>query len=239
MATRRSTRIKNPPISRNESPEIDEQDPPVQAVIVERTKAKSTKAAAKNATAATKTAPASKKNAAAGREAKSTASKAGTKATDSNAGIAVLGAEDNLSSLSPEIFGMMAENIVDLQSISALARTSKGLYALMMPRLYGRVAVAAMFHAHIPKLIRTLEPLLTIGQKKQLKKEGKYKGQQEKYPTGLDEKKTPICASYVKQMVIGAVDPGKKHKYIVERYLEEVLKNLANIEILETYLLTR
>jgi len=103
-----------------------------------------------------------------------------------------------------------------------------------MPRLYGRIAVAAMFHAHIPKLIRTLEPLLTIKQKKQLKKEGKYKGQQENYPRGLDENATPICASYVRQLVIGAADPGHKHKYIVERYIEEALKNMPNLETVQT-----
>jgi hypothetical protein len=104
----------------------------------------------------------------------------------------------------------------------------------MMPRLYGRIAVAAMFHAHIPKLIRTLEPHLTIAQKKQLKKEGKYKGQQERYPRGLDEKAKPICASYVRQIIVGVVDPGKKHRYIVDRYIEEAFKNMDNLEIVET-----
>lgn len=75
-----------------------------------------------------------------------------------------------------------------------------------MPRLYNRVAVAAAYHAHIPKLIRTLEPHLTIAQKKQLKKEGKYKGQQERYPSGLSEKARPICATYVSQMIVGMAD---------------------------------
>jgi len=70
----------------------------------------------------------------------------------------------------------------------------------MMPRLYGRITVSAMFHAHIPKLIRTIEPLLTVKQKKQLKKEGRYKGQQERYESGIDENLTPICANYVRQV---------------------------------------
>lgn len=95
-----------------------------------------------------------------------------------------------------------------------------------------------MFHAHIPKLIRTIEPHLRIAQKKQLKKEGKYKGQQEEYPRGLDEKAKPDCASYVRQLVVGVSDPGKKHKYIVERYVEEFLKNIENLEILETRVFT-
>jgi hypothetical protein len=104
----------------------------------------------------------------------------------------------------------------------------------MMPRLYGRIAVAAMFHAHIPKLIRTLEPHLTIAQKKQLKREGKYKGQQDRYPTGLDQTTMPICATYVTQLVVGRSDPGKRHKYIVDRYVEEAFKNMSNLEIVES-----
>lgn len=123
--------------------------------------------------------------------------------------------------------------------MSAMSRISKLFYSLIVPRLYERVAVAAMFHAHIPKVIRTLEPHLTITQKKQLKREGRYKGQQERYPTGLDEEKVPFCASHVRQFIIGASDPGKRHKYIVERYYEEALKNMTNIEILETHVVTR
>jgi len=123
--------------------------------------------------------------------------------------------------------------------MSKLSRSCKKFYSLMMPRLYGRIAVAAMFHAHIPKLIRTLEPLLTIKQKKQLKKEGKYKGQQERYSSGLNEDAKPICATYVRKIVVGVSDPGKKHKYIVERYLEEVFKNLDKLEIVETHVLTK
>lgn len=108
-----------------------------------------------------------------------------------------------------------------------------------MPRLYERIVVAAVYHAHIPKLIRTLEPHLTIAQKKQLKKEGKYKGQQERYPSGLDEKAKPTCASYVRQLIVGRADPGRKHKYIVERYLEEAIKNMRNLEIVETMVFTQ
>lgn len=132
-----------------------------------------------------------------------------------------------------------AHQIKDPLTMSALGRTSKYFYSLMMPRLYGRIAVAAMFHAHIPKLIRTLEPHLTIAQKKKLKKEGRYKGQQERYPSGLDEEAKPICASYVRQMVVGVSDPGRKHNYIVDRYVEEVFKNMNNLEIVETWILTK
>ena len=108
-----------------------------------------------------------------------------------------------------------------------------------MPLLHKRLAVAAMFHAHIPRLIRALEPHLTIAQKKQLKKEGKYKGQQERYSSHLDANAKPACASYVRQIVVGVANPGRKHEYIVHRYVEEAFKNMENLEIVEAYFLTK
>lgn len=159
--------------------------------------------------------------------------------TNKQATVSVSAGPDRLSSLSPEILEMIASNVTQKSAVGAMCWTSKLFYRLMIHRLYHRIAVAAMFHAHIPKVIRTLEPHLSIKQKKQLKKEGKYKGQQEKYARGLDEDKIPICASQVRQMVIGASDPGRKHKYIVERYYEEALKNMTNIEILETRVVTK
>jgi hypothetical protein len=108
----------------------------------------------------------------------------------------------------------------------------------MMPLLHKRIAVAAAYHAHIPKLIRTIEPHLTIAQKKQLKKEGKYNGQQERHSTKVDANEKPACASYVRQIVAGWSDPGRKHEYIVHRYIEEALKNMDNLEIVEMSFLT-
>lgn len=108
----------------------------------------------------------------------------------------------------------------------------------MMPLLYNRVAVAAMFHAHIARIIRTLEPILSIAQKRQLRKEGKYKGQQERYWTRFDPNMTPHCAAHVRQMVVGVANPGRKHNYIVHRYIEEAFKNTKNLEIVEAYFLT-
>jgi hypothetical protein len=109
----------------------------------------------------------------------------------------------------------------------------------MMPLLHKRIAVAAMFHAHISKLIRALEPHLTIAQKRQLKNEGKYKGQQERYSSKLDANAKPAIASYVRQIVAGIADPGRKHQYIVHRYVEEAFKNMNNLEIVEAYFLTK
>lgn len=109
----------------------------------------------------------------------------------------------------------------------------------MMPQLYGRITVAARFHAHIPKLIRTIQPHLTIAQQKELNKEGKYRGQRETFPDGIDENARPRCASYVRQIVVGTVNPGYKHKRIVDKYIEEAFKNMDNLEIVETAVLTK
>jgi hypothetical protein len=105
-----------------------------------------------------------------------------------------------------------------------LGRTCKRFYSLTIPLLHKRVTVSAMYHAHIAKLIRNLEPHLSIKQKGQLKKEGKYKGQQERYSRQLDANATPDYASHVGQFVAGRADPGRRHKYIVLRYVEEALK---------------
>jgi len=50
---------------------------------------------------------------------------------------------------------------------------------------------------------------------------------------------TCFNTNQVEQIVVGCVDPGKKHKYIVERYLEELFKNLDNVEIVELRELTK
>ncbi|QDS71999.1 hypothetical protein FKW77_001758 [Venturia effusa] len=110
--------------------------------------------------------------------------------------------KDALSSLTPELLYMVLDNIKDSSTIGRLARTSKLYYSIMMPLLHKRLAVAAPYHAHIAKLIRTLEPYLTITQKRLLKAEGKYKGQQERYSSDLDVNEVPTCASY---------DNGNKH----------------------------
>ncbi|KAF7558270.1 hypothetical protein G7Z17_g49 [Cylindrodendrum hubeiense] len=148
-------------------------------------------------------------------------------------------ANGTLSSLPPEILNMILNNIKDPSSMGKLGRTCKGYHAFMMPRLHKRLSVAAMFHAHIAKLIRALEPHLTISQKKQLRREGKYKGQQERYSSKLDPFAKPVCANYVRQIVVGVVDPGRKHEGIVHRYIDEAFRNMDNLEIIETRVLTR
>lgn len=217
MAPRKSSRRRDPPTQT--SPD-DAQDTTAQAHRGTKRKNLTEQKAAKSAGTSN--------------DAKSRTIAVGVRANTIILGASDMRGQDRLSSLSVEILDMIADSISEQPTISALSRTSKRFYALMAPRLYSRVAVAAMFHAHIAKLIRTIEPHLTIEQKSQLKREGKYKGQQEKYPSGLDEKRVPICAGYVRQLIIGVSDPGKKHKYIVDRYYEEALKNMKNLSIVET-----
>lgn len=122
--------------------------------------------------------------------------------------------------------------------MSRLARTSKRFQRLLGPRMHKRITLGAGFHAHIPYLIRTLEPYLRITQRKQLKREGKYKGQQKRFSSRLDQDAVPACGRYVRQLLIGAIVPGNKHKYICLRYIEEMLKNIKNLELVDTRVLT-
>ncbi|KAM0547255.1 hypothetical protein ACHAPJ_010517 [Fusarium lateritium] len=145
--------------------------------------------------------------------------------------------DDALSVLPAEILQMILENVTDAPNLLKLARTSRRYYSIVMPILHKRIAVKVNCWAHIPNAIRRIEPHLSIAQKKKLKKEGKYKGQQKKFSTRLDPDSVPPCVDYVRQMVIDS-RPGHKHKYIVLRYFEEVLKNLHNLEIVKTTDLT-
>ena len=63
---------------------------------------------------------------------------------------------------------------------------SKALYSLATPRLFKSIERICGHHAHIAKLIKTTEPFLSIEQRKQLKTEGSYKGQQETFPDDVD-----------------------------------------------------
>jgi hypothetical protein len=48
----------------------------------------------------------------------------------------------------------------------------------------------------------------------------------------------PDYASYMRQSITGFVDPGRKHEYIVFRYVEETFKNMTNLEIIELKFIT-
>ncbi|KAF5664461.1 hypothetical protein FHETE_7052 [Fusarium heterosporum] len=164
---------------------------------------------------------------------------AGAKKTTTVAAQATAGATSlALSSLPQEILDMIFESIDDTKSLGRLSKTCKTYYALVTPQLYKRLDVWVSFHAHIAKLIRTIDPLLSIEQKKQLKKVGTYKGQQESFPSKVDQRKKPEIANFVKQALLGIGDPGKNHREIVHRYVDEAMKNMHNLEIVETIRLT-
>jgi len=117
-------------------------------------------------------------------------------------------------------------------SLGNLGKTCKAFHSLVMPRLYKRVEGSVIYHAHIAKLIRRIEPALTIEQRKQLRKEGQYKGQQETFPNNVDGKRKPEIAKFIQQAAFEIGDPGKKHKFIVYRYIEELLESASNLQVL-------
>ncbi|KAG4278298.1 hypothetical protein FPRO04_13914 [Fusarium proliferatum] len=114
-----------------------------------------------------------------------------------------------------------------------MARTSNRYHFLVSRILYKRISVCVNHHVHICKVIRRLQPHLSIAQKKLLKKEGEYEGQQEEFSKSLDPDAVPPYADCVRQMIVGSVKPGRKNKPIIMRYLEEVMKNLHNLEVFE------
>lgn len=76
--------------------------------------------------------------------------------------------------------------IADQRTMSALGRTSKAFYSIVMPRLYRRVAIEDMLMfegdgefpgataAEPHGLIRLLDPHLTNAQRRKLMREGQY-----------------------------------------------------------------
>lgn len=137
-----------------------------------------------------------------------------------------------------EIQELIFDEISEKKTLAALCRTCRALYPRAMPRLHRRVIVSAMHFGQIPGMIQTVEPYLTIHQRRDLRKLGKYKGQQETYPAGVDENKVPDCAGFVEELVIGDTNPGKKHDKIVHRYIEEFVKNVTNVRIVGAGMLT-
>ncbi|KAF4340539.1 hypothetical protein FBEOM_5577 [Fusarium beomiforme] len=147
-------------------------------------------------------------------------------------------ATDLLWACPREILNLILKNIDDTRTLGRLSITNKNYYTIVTPQLWKRLSISVSYHAHIAKLIRKFEPLLSINQRKQLKKEGQYRGQQDSFSNKLDHKKMPVVADYVRQAIFAIGDPGKNHRYIVERYVEEAMKNMNNIEIVETSLVT-
>ncbi|KIL85954.1 hypothetical protein FAVG1_10923 [Fusarium avenaceum] len=136
-------------------------------------------------------------------------------------------------SLPLEIFDLIIRHVTDKTTLSRLSRTCKTFQALLFPRLYSRVSVDVAYHSDIAKFIRNIEPHLSIRQRKQLKKEGKYSGQQDEYPSNLGPEEKPACAEHVRQLSVSHLNPDRKNAQILYRYIEEALQNMRNIEVLE------
>ncbi|CEI66086.1 hypothetical protein FVEN_g4504 [Fusarium venenatum] len=166
-----------------------------------------------------------------GRQSKPKARAGMRKASNSSVQTSANTSNSPFSSLPPEVFNLVIEKIEDTKSLGNLSKTSKAFHSLVTPQLFKRVEGSVSFHAHIAKLIRTIEPLLTIKQRKQLKKEGQYKGQQESFPNNSDDNERPEIADCVRQALFDIGDPGKKHRYIVFRYIEELLEITDNLEV--------
>ncbi|KAM0346323.1 hypothetical protein ACHAPU_005754 [Fusarium lateritium] len=102
---------------------------------------------------------------------------------------------NKLPFLPVEIFTLIFENVQDKRTLSRLGRTCRRFYLLVNPILYRQICVAAAYHAHIDRFIRTIEPHLSIRQRKQLKKEGKYMGQQQTYSETISPEEKPAYVS--------------------------------------------
>ncbi|KAL4723012.1 hypothetical protein ACLX1H_010253 [Fusarium chlamydosporum] len=96
-----------------------------------------------------------------------------------------------------------------------------------MPQLYKRVEGSVTYHAHIAKLIRSIEPALTIEQRKQLRNEGQYKGQQETFPDKVDGKRKPEIANFIQQAVFKIGDPEALNGFSERQYDFTTLKSLS------------
>lgn len=124
-------------------------------------------------------------------------------------------------------------------TMSKLCRTSKRYQSLIGPRFHRMIVTNAPNHSQTPYLIRALEPYLSIAQRKQLRGEGRYKGQQPRFSSRLDPNVVPSCTAYVRRVHIGTINPGQMHNYICKRYLEEVFRNLENVQLVDTRVLTQ
>lgn len=142
--------------------------------------------------------------------------------------------KDALSVLPTEIQLKILQYLDDFRAMINLACTSKRHYNLAMSVVHKHIAVKVGSLDHdISNFIRRLEPHLSIAQKKQLKREGRYEGQQEMFSDLVDPDVVPTCALNARQMTIDGIHPGRKQEPIVFRYLEEILKNLKNLKVLD------
>ncbi|EWZ78811.1 hypothetical protein FOWG_16970 [Fusarium oxysporum f. sp. lycopersici MN25] len=146
--------------------------------------------------------------------------------------------KDKFSIFPAEILQLILESVDDKPSMAKMACTSKSYYSLVLPILHKRISVSANNWRHTHNVIRRLVPYLSLAQKRQLKKETTYKDQQDKFSNSLDPDTVPPWANNVRQMIIGSINPGKKKRETIMRYLEEVMKNLYDLKVFMGHELT-
>lgn len=100
----------------------------------------------------------------------------------------------------------------------------------MNPILYRDLVASAPCHGNIRGFIRSLQRYLTIAQRKQLRSEQHYVGQQERFMKKDNDEAIPYCTQDVKRLFIGWSNPGKNHLKVLRRYLEELLLQLKHLE---------
>jgi hypothetical protein len=107
-----------------------------------------------------------------------------------------------------------------------------------MPRLHRRITIPAAIDGDITQLVRTINPYLTVVQRKQLEAEGRIKGNQKKYQVGPQDKVVPRCAYFVKELIVHVDAYEKRNVYIVEEYIQALTRNLPNLETVQTRVIT-
>lgn len=147
--------------------------------------------------------------------------------------------ENLLWSLSPELLDLVLSKVQDRPTIRALGLTCKALYSMLIPRLHHRVSISSYSDAEVVEIIRTLGRYMDSTQKTQLNREVKFKNQQDWFPTGLDEKSKPLCASWVMRLAMGPPALNRNVRYIVSRCVEEALRNLENLETVQCWIITK
>jgi hypothetical protein len=137
-----------------------------------------------------------------------------------------------LHSLPSELFDLILAYL-NRFNIIALGQSCKALYHMLLRNVYREVFVG---HGGA-QTARAAHRLLTIKQKRKLATESTFKYQErERYCTGVNDDIKPKCTEFVRKLHIEM--PAKRFGHIITRYIEELLQNLDNVEILITSLMS-
>lgn len=137
-----------------------------------------------------------------------------------------------LHSLPSELFDLILAYL-NRSSIIALGKSCTALYHMLLRNVYQEVVVERSG----AQTARAAHRLLTIKQKRRLATESTFRYQEkERYCTGINDDIKPKCTEFVQKLHIKR--PSKRFGYTITRYIEELLQNLDNVEILITSLMS-